>query len=112
MINTEGYFKAVTKYWLCCPQPLPVPLTKRPERKGKNKQKISKEKPILQKKGKQTKNHQAAGTKKENKKSKEKQIAQRKEKKYKKISNEKQISGRQRKQDPVADSSKDWLDQL
>ena len=35
-----------------------------------------------------------------------------KEKKYKKISNEKQISGRQRKQDPVADSSKDWLDQL
>ena len=49
MINTEGYFKAVTKYWLCCPQPLPVPLTKRPERKGKNKQKAAKKNNSLEK---------------------------------------------------------------
>ena len=49
MINTEGYFKAVTKYWLCCPQPLPVPLTKRPERKGKNKQKPAKKNNSLEK---------------------------------------------------------------
>ena len=77
MINTEGYFKAVTKYWLCCPQPLPVPLTKRPERKGKNKQKNSKEKQFSGKKENKRK-------KRENKKSKEKQISERKERKHKK----------------------------
>ena len=82
MINTEGYFKAVTKYWLCCPQPLPVPLTKRPERKGKNKQKTSKEKQFSGKK--ENKQKSPNGRKEKGKQSKEKQISERKERKYKK----------------------------
>ena len=84
MINTEGYFKAVTKYWLCCPQPLPVPLTKRPERKGKNKQKTSKEKQFSGKKENKQKINKRPERKGKTKKSKEKQISEIKERKYKK----------------------------
>ena len=77
MINTEGYFKAVTKYWLCCPQPLPVPLTKRPERKGKKKQKPAKKNNSLEKR-KTNKNHQTAGKKRENKAKKNKSLKEKK----------------------------------
>lgn len=72
MINTEGYFKAVTKYWLCCPQPLPVPLTKRPERKGKNKQKAAKKNNSLEKR--KTNKKSPSRCRKKNKSPKEKKL--------------------------------------